>query len=80
MFGVGMAMNPGMIAAIEAYAPGLRAALALHEADRSYLTFADAPTDASTLFAAESFARLREMKAQYDPSDLFRSNHPIPPS
>jgi hypothetical protein len=60
--------------------PQLRAALAPNEADRWYMNFEDGPTDASTLFTPRTYERLREVKSQYDPGDLFRANHPIPPS
>jgi hypothetical protein len=33
-----------------------------------------------TLFASESYHRLRRIKAIVDPTDLVRSNHPIPPA
>jgi berberine-like enzyme len=36
------------------------------------------PTDAGRMFERGAYARLREVKADYDPTDLFRSNHPIP--
>jgi FAD/FMN-containing dehydrogenase len=38
------------------------------------------PTDASRFFDEETWARLRHVKALYDPSDLFRGNHHIPPA
>ena len=38
------------------------------------------PSDASTFYDAATWARLRAVKALYDPSDLFRGNHHIPPS
>jgi UDP-N-acetylenolpyruvoylglucosamine reductase len=78
MFGVGMAMTPEMIAGIEAYRPELRAALAPYDAGHAYSNFVEEPTHASRMFARDSYARLCEVKADYDPADLFRSNHPIP--
>jgi len=44
-----------------------------------YPNFVEEPTDARSFFDAEAWRRLREVKALYDPSDLFRANHPIPP-
>ena len=38
------------------------------------------PTDASRFFDADTWARLRHVKALYDPSDLFKGNHHIPPA
>jgi FAD/FMN-containing dehydrogenase len=37
------------------------------------------PADASSFFDADTWARLRHVKALYDPSDLFKGNHHIPP-
>ena len=31
-------------------------------------------------FDADTWARLRQVKALYDPSDLFKGNHHIPPA
>jgi len=45
-----------------------------------YANFVMEPTDASRFFDEETWARLREVKALYDPSDLFRGNHHIPPA
>jgi hypothetical protein len=79
MFGVGMAMTPEMVAGIEAYKPVLRGALAPFDAGRSYINFEEEAGDTADLFREETYDRLRAVKTQYDPSDLFRSNHPIPP-
>jgi len=37
-------------------------------------------TGASAFFDAESWARLRAVKAAYDPQDMFRGNHHVPPA
>jgi len=79
MFGVGMAMTPEMAAGVEAYTPVLNAALAPYGADRAYSNFVERPTDGDVLFGA-AHERLRAVKAQYDPADLFRSNHPVTPA
>jgi hypothetical protein len=36
------------------------------------------PTDASSFFDTDTWARLRQVKTLYDPSDLFKDNHHIP--
>jgi hypothetical protein len=38
---------------------------------------ADAVRDA---YPASSYARLRELKRRYDPDNVFRANHNIPPA
>jgi len=49
--------------------------------DGYYPNFVEDPqSDAEAFFDAETWARLREVKAGYDPGDLFRGNHRIPPA
>jgi FAD/FMN-containing dehydrogenase len=45
-----------------------------------YPNFVDQPTDASAFFEPGTWARLRQVKALYDPSNLFKGNHQIPPA
>jgi FAD/FMN-containing dehydrogenase len=45
-----------------------------------YPNFIEQPVDASRFFDAATWRRLREVKADYDPDDLFRGNHHIPPA
>jgi FAD/FMN-containing dehydrogenase len=45
-----------------------------------YPNFAEQPADASEFFDAMTWARLRQIKAHYDPEDLFKGNHHVPPA
>jgi FAD/FMN-containing dehydrogenase len=45
-----------------------------------YPNFVEEPADASTFFDAETWERLRDVKALYDPQDLFKGNHYLPPA
>jgi hypothetical protein len=45
-----------------------------------YASFVEEPTDASAFYDAETWERLRGVKALYDPQDVFRGNHHIPPA
>ena len=45
-----------------------------------YPNFVAEPVDASAFFDADTWARLRQVKALYDPQDLFKGNHHIPPT
>jgi FAD/FMN-containing dehydrogenase len=45
-----------------------------------YPNFVEKPVDASRFFDAATWRRLRDIKAEYDPEDLFRGNHRIPPA
>jgi FAD/FMN-containing dehydrogenase len=47
-------------------------------AGRSFLNFADVPTDPETMFDPEAYRRLREIRARVDPDGLLLANHPIP--
>jgi len=45
-----------------------------------YPNFVEEPADASAFFDAETWQRLREVKALYDPQDMFKGNHHVPPA
>ena len=57
----------------------LMAAAQPHRAGH-YPNFVEEPADASAFFDAETWNRLREVKAAYDPQDLFKGNHHVPPA
>jgi FAD binding domain len=79
MFGLGLvpdaAAEPGVVAGLDA----LSAAVKPHHAG-DYPNFVEEPADASAFFDAATWARLREVKALYDPRDLFKGNHHVPPA
>jgi quercetin dioxygenase-like cupin family protein len=66
--------------------PAIESSLAtVHEAMRPYRVgdypnFIEDPTDASGFFDADTWRRLREVKALYDPRDIFKGNHHVPPA
>jgi hypothetical protein len=80
MFAVGMAMDPVMSAAVSAFLPVVKQALARYDSGREYLNFAEQRTDPRRLWSMDSYHRLRDVKAEHDPLDVFRSNHPVPPA
>jgi FAD/FMN-containing dehydrogenase len=80
LFAVGVAATEQMKATAEAHVEVVRKALAPWDAGRAYLNFAERTTTGQRLFGAATYARLRRVKAAYDPQDLIRSNHPIPPA
>jgi hypothetical protein len=45
-----------------------------------YPNFVEEPADTSEFFDAITWSRLRRIKAQYDPDDLFKGNHHLPPA
>ena len=56
----------------------LHSTLAPWDSGRRYLNFAESPMDVETIYPPESYRRLCELKARYDPGHLFRANHPLP--
>src|SRR3954468_14250291 len=68
----------GDVAVREALAD-IDAAVAPYRAG-DYPNFVEPPRHPSTFFAPGDGARLREVKALYDPADVFAGNHHIPPA
>ncbi len=79
VYAVGMAMTPEMGAAVGEAVGRTKAALAPWESERTYLNFAEERVDPARLYAAETYRRLRRVRAAYDPGEMFLSNHPVPP-
>ena len=69
-----------MAAAVEHQVERLIAGLAPWDSGRRYLNFAETRVDPRSIFPEQSFDRLREIKARYDPSAMFVANHAIPPA
>src|SRR3954471_19221794 len=80
MFAVGMTMDPVMNAAVSAYLPVVKQALGRYDSGREYLNFAEHRTDVRRLWPMDTYHRLRQVKGEHDPMDIFRSNHPVPPA
>ena len=76
-FAAGIPMNPAMIAALEAHFAIVADVLAPMSSGREYLNFAERATDPTAFYGEETYARLRRVKAQVDPLELFRGNHQI---
>jgi hypothetical protein len=79
MFALGVVEDEASAATARTYLDSVeRAVLPYRSGD--YPNFVEAPSDASAFFDADTWARLRQVKALYDPSDLFKGNHHIPPA
>jgi len=77
-FAAGIPMDPAVVAALEAHFAIVGSALAPASSGRQYLNFAERPHDPVAFYGEETYARLREVKADVDPLELFRGNHEIP--
>jgi FAD/FMN-containing dehydrogenase len=80
LYAVGIAMDAEMKAAAQAHAARVQGALAAWSTGRSFMNFAERLADPGELFDASTYARLRTVKAEYDPADVIRGNHSIPPA
>ena len=79
MFALGVVEDEASATGVEASLDAVEDALRPHRVGH-YPNFVEEPADASAFFDHETWARLREVKALYDPEDLFKGNHHIPPA
>ena len=79
MFSLGIVPDAATASLVEGYLHRVSEALRPYRVG-DYPNFVERPADASTFFDPETWARLRAVKALYDPEDLFRGNHHIPPA
>lgn len=79
VLGLGIVPEPAADPAVTGQLDELFGALAPHQVG-DYANFVEKPVDASALFDAETWERLRRVKALYDPRDAFRGNHHVPPA
>jgi FAD/FMN-containing dehydrogenase len=79
-FGVGVLAAPELGPLHRQALDRLAAAFAPYDTGREYLNFTEEHTDPARFYRPDAYHRLREVKAAYDPDNMFRANHPIPPS
>jgi hypothetical protein len=79
LYAVGMTPVPELVAPVTAQVEAVKRALAPWAAGQMYLNFAETQRPAAPLWTAPVHRRLRQIKADVDPADMIRSNHPVPP-
>ncbi|MEA2180237.1 MAG: hypothetical protein QOG77_3534 [Solirubrobacteraceae bacterium] len=79
MMALGAVFDEASDTAVREALADVDAAVLPHSAGH-YPNFVEVPTDASTFFEPRVWTRLREVKAIYDPADLFAGNHHVPPA
>jgi FAD/FMN-containing dehydrogenase len=79
VFALGVVPDPALDAPVRAALADTLAATAPHVVG-DYPNFVEVPADASAFFDPATWARLRAAKAAYDPEEVFRGNHYIPPA
>jgi len=80
VFAVGMLPVPELEAPTVAQVRAIKGAMTPWASRQMYFNFADSRRPMETFWDAESFARLRRVKAAVDPDEVFLSNHPVPPA
>ncbi len=79
VFGLGIVPDPDARPGVMAALGELSGAVAPQRVG-DYPSFVEEPADASGFFDPATWTRLRRAKALYDPHDLFRGNHHVPPA
>jgi hypothetical protein len=79
LFALGIVEDRESAAAVEASLEAVTGAVRRHRVGH-YPNFVEEPADASDFFDSDSWTRLREVKALYDPDDMFKGNHHVPPA
>ena len=79
MFALGAVFDEPMREAVHTALADIDVALQPYGAGH-YLNFVEEPADASAFFDPATWARLRAVKAAYDPANVFVGNHHIPPA
>src|SRR5919202_5478539 len=77
MFAVGFTPTPESEVAVNQAVDAVQHRLAPWSTGRVYLNFAERAKAGTALFEDDTYRRLQQVKATYDPSDVIRSNHPI---
>lgn len=79
LFSLALAEDERSAAAVEASLRVVQDAMRPYRVG-DYANFVEEPCDASRFFDAGTWRRLREVKALYDPEDMFKGNHRISPA
>jgi hypothetical protein len=79
LYGVGMAPTLEAADAVHGHVDALLEAMAPWTAERTYFNFTERSVRDDELHDADTVARLRAVKAEVDPDELFRVVHPIRP-
>ncbi len=73
-------MNPEMTAAVRSAVERVLGVLEPWDAGRTYLNFTERSVESSGLFPTDTVRRLRKVKRELDPDDLFLACHPVAPA
>ena len=80
MYAVGATPVPELEAPVRAQVHTVTEAMRPWQSRQDYLNFAETTRDPDTFWSEPAYDRLRAIKADVDPDELIRSNHPVPAS
>jgi FAD/FMN-containing dehydrogenase len=80
MFAVGITPDPSTASTVAAAINELRVGISPWTAPSMYMNFAETRRAPTALWSEHGYRRLCQIKARFDPDDLIRANHPIPPA
>ncbi len=76
-FTFGIAPDAAARAAVDRQVELVLRALGPWDSGRRYLNFAESAMDPRSIYPVDGYERFQRAKAHYDPTGLFRANHPI---
>jgi len=77
LFTFGLTPDDDARAAVDRHVANVLGAVRPWDSGRRYLNFAESPGDPRSIYPEATFERLQRAKAHYDPTNLFRANHPV---
>jgi hypothetical protein len=80
LFAASLIPVPELVAPVTTQIEAVKGALAPWAARQMYLNFAETQRPEAPFWTEQAYQRLRQIKANVDPGDMIRSNHPIPPA
>jgi len=78
LYAVGITPTPAAGAAVAEHVRGLTRAIEPWTARQRYLNLTETRDDGGTFWSPEAYHRLQQIKADVDPENLIRANHPVP--
>jgi UDP-N-acetylenolpyruvoylglucosamine reductase len=80
VFGVGLTMTEEIAEAVRSHVRVLLETLAPWRAEFDYYNLREMAAEADSVLPADSYRRLREIKAKYDPDEMIVTAHPVRPA
>jgi hypothetical protein len=80
VFGVGLTPDEEVAEAVRSYARVMLETLSPWRAEFAYYNLREMAAEADEVLSADSYRRLREIKARYDADEVIVTAHPVRPA